>query len=128
MQNMMAYQLPKICCRCGEKQGTKTYRNNASQVTGFGYYVVAFSVKRSWYSFDVPVCDECYEKLARSNSVIKAVRIIISLLITGLFLYSFISQGYLFSGLILSIAVYAILFLTLTHLTRNVPKVFVICA
>jgi hypothetical protein len=109
----MAFQLPKICCRCGERLGVKMRQINTSHVTGFEHYVVAFSVKRTLYSFSVPVCDDCFDELEQSDKVVKAIRILVSLLVTGWFLYIFISLGYIVSGVILSIAIYFIFYLAL---------------
>jgi hypothetical protein len=113
MQNKTPYQLPKICCHCGEKQGVAMRQINDSSVTGFGYYGIAVSVKRLNYSFFVPVCDECSEELAASDRKIKMIRTVISLLITGCFMYAFIFAGYIVSGLILSVAIFVILYLVL---------------
>jgi len=115
MQNKMPYQLPKICCRCGEKQGVSMRQINDSSVIGFGYYGIAVSVKRLNYSFFVPVCDDCSEELERSDRKIKMIRTIISLLITGCTMYAFMFAGYIILGLILSAAVFAILYLVLIN-------------
>jgi hypothetical protein len=108
------YVLPKICCRCGENQAyqTRSITTSHSEITG--YYVVAMTTRRTGYSFEVPICDDCCEKLDRSDWITKASRLLFSILFSLGFLYWFSVSGYLFVGLLVSIMVYAVI-----HITYN---------
>jgi len=107
-QNKMAFQLPKVCCRCGEKQGTNFRPIYVSQISEVGYYVLFISVRRSKYSFGVPICDDCSEILRKSDKKIKNSRIVVGVLFALGAFYFFNFGGYFFTGLIISIMVYII--------------------
>jgi hypothetical protein len=105
------YILPKICCRCGENNAYQTRAVITSHVEITGYYVAAMTTKQTGFSFEVPICDDCCEKLDRSDWITKATRLFFSALLSLGFLYWFTVSGYLFVGLLISIMAYVVMHL-----------------
>jgi len=107
-----SYQNPKICCRCGERPAALLRPIHNSQLGGFGYYGLCMTVRRNNYSFNVPVCLDCSDKLDSSDMHIKTARIAFSILFSLGFLYAFAVSGYFLMGIITSIMIYIALHLT----------------
>lgn len=105
-------QLPKICCRCGEKQAMQLRRIFGSRVSGVGYYVIAVSTQRTNYAFNVPICDDCSAILDKSDRRVKIGRMILSLIAAVGFLYVAGASDCLAGGLLISIFVYFALHFT----------------
>jgi hypothetical protein len=119
LENKIAYQLPKICCRCGERQGVKMRLIRDTKISGLGYYVIAVSVKRANFSFGVPVCDECSEILKRSDTNTKIFRIVLCVLVAFVSFSFFNFGGYFYVGLIVSILVYIVAHLIIVNQPIN---------
>ena len=62
--SVIPYELPNICCRCAEKPGTSFWTIIISKLSGINYFIVALGFKRTGYSLQVPVCEECFERLS----------------------------------------------------------------
>lgn len=109
------YKLPNICCKCGENHASQTRTIHNSQLGGLGYYFFFMTVKRNNYSFSVPVCLDCSDKLDRSDNFVKLTRIGFSVLFSLVFLYFFTVSGYFLVGGAVSIMVYIVLHLMFTN-------------
>lgn len=73
--------LPKICCRCAQKKGNHSWTITSSQLRVTGYYVVAYTTRTTTVSFDVSVCDSCYQEL--SNIDDKSTLLIVASILLG---------------------------------------------
>ncbi len=104
MQNL-SYQLPKICCRCGETQATQVRRIYGSRSSVTGFYVVAMTRQTTSFAYHVPVCDDCSVILDKSDRRMKIGRIILSIVAAGLLYFSLASKD-VFCSLTLAILTY----------------------
>lgn len=76
--------IPKVCCRCAQKQGTYPWKISSTQISLTGFYIIAYRTRTSSYSFDVRVCDSCkkeLERIKKNSKLILYIFIIIGVVI-----------------------------------------------
>src|SRR5688500_5282432 len=62
--SVVPFQFPNICCRCAQKQGTSLWTIIGSRLSGINSFIVALGVKPAGYSLQVPVCEDCFDRLS----------------------------------------------------------------
>jgi hypothetical protein len=111
--SITSYQLPNICCRCAQRQGTSFWTIIVSKLAGINHYMVALGIKRVGYTLHVPVCEECFERLSWVEKRNKRVNYLLIALSLTLRIYILFQTHILLTSILVSLLFYGIFSLLL---------------